>query len=144
VLSDGADTASLIGFDDVLALARKSDVSIYTISLQSKSDEAQRAADRARRYFSQSDYAMKTLATETGAQAFFPEFIQDLKTVYGKIAEELSSQYSLAYTPTDSRVDGRFRRIVVRLKTRPELQPRFRTGYIADAARTFTGLMRGR
>jgi len=144
LLTDGADTASLIGFDDVLGLARKSDVSIYTISLQSRYTEAQRAAEPARRFFTDSDYALKTLATETGAQAYFPDSIQDLKGVYGKIAEELSNQYSLAYTPTDTSVDGRFRRIVVRLKSRPELQPRFRTGYVADAARSLMNLLRGR
>jgi Ca-activated chloride channel homolog len=143
LLSDGADTTSLIGFDDVLALARKSDVSIYTISLQSKATESQRAADRTKRFFSDSDYALKTLAIETGAQAFFPDFLRDLKGVYGKIAEELSNQYSIAYAPTDTRVDGRFRRIVVRLRSRPELQPRFRTGYVADAARSFMNLLRG-
>ena len=36
VLSDGEDTSSLVSFDDVLALARKSGVSIYPIALQSQ------------------------------------------------------------------------------------------------------------
>jgi len=34
VLSDGSDTSSLVSFDDVLALARRSGVSIYTVALQ--------------------------------------------------------------------------------------------------------------
>ena len=36
VLSDGEDTSSVIGFDDVLAMARKSGINIYTICLQNR------------------------------------------------------------------------------------------------------------
>lgn len=134
VLSDGEDTTSLISFDDVLGLARKSGINVYTIALQSRFAAARRVADGARRYFSESDYAMKTLARETGAQSFFPEYVQDLKGVYAAIADELSNQYSIGYSPSNSRSDGRFRRIVVRLTSRPELTPRARAGYTADAA----------
>ena len=66
MLSDGEDTSSVIGFDDVLGMARKSGINIYTICLQNKYTVAR--ADPARKYFSESDYAMKTLAQETGAQ----------------------------------------------------------------------------
>jgi VWFA-related protein len=135
VLSDGADTASLVSFDDVLGIARKSGVNIYTISLQSKYAAAKLAASGQRRYFSESEYAMKTLATETGAQAFFPLEARELKNIYGTIARELSSQYSIAYSPINSRPDGRYRRIVVRLTTRPELSLRTRSGYTAEVSR---------
>ena len=47
VLSDGEDTASVVSFDDVLALARKSGVNIYTIGLQSVAAQL-RAAYRSR------------------------------------------------------------------------------------------------
>ena len=93
VLSDGEDTSSLISFDDVLAMARKSGINIYTIALQSEDTAARRLAESSRRYYSESDYMMKTLARETGAQSFFPEFVQDLKGVYAAIADELSNQY---------------------------------------------------
>jgi Ca-activated chloride channel family protein len=132
VFSDGEDTASLIGFDDVLEQARRSGVSIYTISLRSPSKVRQA---NGRRYFSQSDYAMKTIAQETGAQAFFPERIQELSGVYGKIAAELGAQYSLAYAPKNVRKDGRFRRVVVQILSRPDARPRTRTGYFAEILR---------
>ena len=136
VLSDGDDTSSLITFDDVLAMARKSGINIYTIALQSEFAAARRLAENGRRYFSESDYAMKTLARETGAQAFFPEFVQDLKGVYASIADELSNQYSIGYSPSNPRPDGRFRRIVVRVATHPEFRPRARAGYTAEAITT--------
>ncbi len=79
---------------------------------------------------------MRTLAQETGAQAFFPMQIFELKNVYGSIAEELSSQYSLAYSPANPRPDGRFRRITVRVEKHPELKLRTRTGYTATLTRS--------
>jgi len=66
VLSDGEDTSSVVAFDDVVALARKTGVSIYPIALQSQFAALRAASDR--RYFSESDHAMRTLAKETGAQ----------------------------------------------------------------------------
>ena len=113
-------------------MARKSGINIYTIALQSQYTAARRIAENGRRYFSESDYAMKTLARETGAQSFFPEFAQDLKGVYAAIADELSNQYSIGYSPSNPRSDGRFRRIVVRVTNHPEFQPRARAGYTAE------------
>jgi Ca-activated chloride channel homolog len=129
VLSDGEDTSSLVTFDDVLALARGMGVNIYTVALQSKSTTERQAEQGGHRFFSESDYSMKTLARETGAQAFFPT-PADLKGVYGSIAAELASQYSIGYVPANGRDDGRFRRVVVQVVTRPELRPRTRLGYL--------------
>jgi Ca-activated chloride channel family protein len=130
LLTDGQDTSSLISFEDVLALARKIGVNIYTIALRSDSPVT---GDRTRHHYSESDYSMKMLATETGGQAFFPDFVQDLKGVYAVIADELSNQYSIGYSPSNARADGRFRRVVVKMASRPELRPRARPGYTAEA-----------
>jgi Ca-activated chloride channel homolog len=136
VLSDGEDTSSLLSFDDVLAAARKSGVGIYPIALQSKYSANRLASNGQRRYFSESEYALRMLAQETGAQAFFPLQVFELKDIYAAIAQELSAQYSIAYAPVNTRADGRFRRIVVRVASRPELRLRTRTGYTAVAATT--------
>jgi Ca-activated chloride channel family protein len=131
VLSDGEDTSSLVSFDDVLALARKTGVNVYTVGLQSKYTSARQADLGEHRYFSESDYSMKTLARETGAQSFFPDSTQ-LKGVYDSIALELANQYSIGYVPANERTDGRFRRVVVQMVSKPELRPRTRLGYTAD------------
>ena len=136
VLSDGEDTSSLISFDDVLAVARRSGVSIYPISLQSKYTAARIASGGQRRFFSQAEFSLRRLAQETGGEAFFPLQVVELKGVYAAIAEELSCQYSLAYASANSEPDGRFRRIVVRVTSRPDLKLRTRTGYVAELART--------
>jgi Ca-activated chloride channel family protein len=131
VLSDGEDTSSLVNFDDVLDLARRMGVNIYTVGLQARPGLRTVADQGGRRYFSQSDYSMKTLARETGAQSFFPG-PAELKGVYTSIANELANQYSIGYMPANATPDGRFRRVNVRMVTRPELRPRTRMGYTAD------------
>lgn len=136
VLSDGADTSSLVSFDDVLGLARRTGVNIYTVALQSR-HAALRAEHAGRKYFSESDYSMKALARETGAQSFFPS-PEELKGVYGAIATELASQYSIGYVPANSRADGRFRRVIVQVVSKPDLRPRTRLGYTADGAVAIT------
>jgi Ca-activated chloride channel family protein len=137
VLSDGEDTSSLISFEDVLGLAQKSGVSIYTIGLHSKySADRDASPSNGSRYFSTADYSMKTLAQETGAQWFFPNHVSELKDVYANIAQELASQYSMAYSPANVRADGRFRRIVVRIANRPELRLRTRSGYTPQPEQT--------
>jgi Ca-activated chloride channel family protein len=129
VLSDGEDTTSLVSFDDVLELARKSGVSIYTIGLHTKEPAE---ASPSRRFITQSQYSLKELAQETGAEAFFPLDILELQGVYGSIAQELSSQYSIGYSPSNSRADGRFRTIAVQIVSRPDLRPKTRRGYTAE------------
>jgi Ca-activated chloride channel family protein len=132
VLSDGDDTSSLVTFDDVLGVARRMGVNVYTVALQSKVAGRPAVEQGGHRYFSESDYSMKTLARETGAQSFFPG-PAELKGVYDSIATELANQYSIGYTPANVRADGRFRRVIVQVVTRPELRPRTRMGYTADS-----------
>src|SRR5262249_51625987 len=130
VLSDGADTASVVSFDDVIGLARRTGVSIYTVSLQPPLPP-QQAISRSRDD-EDADYTMRELAKEKGGQSFLPG-PPALKGVYGSIASELASQYSIGYVPVNGRADGTFRRVNVQVVTRPDLRPRTRLGYTADA-----------
>ncbi len=129
VLSDGADTASLMSYDDVLDLAKQSGIAIYTISLRSKFEPV-----RASRYFSQSDFAMKSLAQETGARSYFANDVTELAAIYSSIADELASQYALGYTSKNPRMDGSYRRVIVRV-TGPGARTRTRNGYLSARTR---------
>jgi VWFA-related protein len=133
VLSDGDDTASLMAFDDVMAVAKEAGISIYTITLKSKWAMRQ-AGSSASKHFSQSDFAMKSLAQETGARSFFPTEITELAGVYGLIAQELASQYALGYTSKNPKRDGAFRRLIVRVTDPPGAQTRTRSGYLSARA----------
>lgn len=131
LLTDGDDTASLVTFDELLDLARRQAVTIYTIAV---APPYAPRVQRASRYFSEAQYAMKTLASETGGRPFWPQRIEDLAGIYAAIAEELSYQYAIGYTAKNPKQDGAFRRIVVRVPSRPDARPRARTGYFAPAA----------
>ncbi len=85
LLSDGEDTSSLVTYDQVLDLAKRSETSIYAIGLRSKDDLVARG-------FQDADFVLRQLAQETGGRTFFPERVEDLATVYGQIADELASQ----------------------------------------------------
>lgn len=132
VLSDGADTASGLSFEDVLELARRMGVSIYTVMLQSPYSSRRAAPGFNARGDEDAQYTMKTLARETGAQAFFPQ-AAGLKSVYASIAGELASQYSIGYIPQNTSADGAFHHVHVQVVTRPQLFSRTRLGYIAAA-----------
>ena len=93
VLSDGEDTSSLLPFEEVLDLAKRSETAIYAIGL--RSPESSSSAGKG---FKEAEFVLRQLSQETGGRSFFPSQIADLNSVYGQIAEELSSQYTVGYT----------------------------------------------
>jgi Ca-activated chloride channel family protein len=123
VLSDGEDTSSLITFEEVLDLAKRSETAIYAIGLRSKEPVVSRG-------FREAEFVLRQLAQETGGRVFFPSAVTELGGIYGQIAEELSSQYTLGYTSKNPRRDGMWRRVVVRL-SRPNVTARAKQGYYA-------------
>jgi len=133
VLTDGEDTASLLTFDDLLAEAKAAGVTIYTIGLHAEEDRGRYAAQQAHKYFSTADFAMKQLASETGAKAFFPTGLPSLAEAYAEIGRELATQYAIGYVSRNPMRDGAFRRVTVRVSDSPGAQPRTRTGYLAAA-----------
>ena len=124
VFSDGEDTSSLMTFDDLLDAAKRSDTAIYTIGLR---EERSRRAG-----FPAPDFVLRQLASETGGRAFFVDRIEDLTEIYGQIADELSSQFSLGYVSNNPRRDGAWRPIVVQV-SKPELTIRTKRGYFAPS-----------
>jgi len=126
LFSDGEDTSSLISFDEVLELAKRSETAIFTIAL--------RGAETQSKGFREAEFVMRQLAQETGGRAFFPAKIDDLNGVYSEIADELASQYTLGYSSKNTKRDGAWRRLVVQV-SRPNVTPRTKRGYYAPSVR---------
>ena len=126
LLSDGEDTASLVSDDQVLDLARKTEINIYAISLRPR-----HMPDRNQVKFSQAAHLLTALTQETGGQVHFPNSLSELDAVYDRIAEELRTQYSLGYVSNNPRRDGKWRRIVVRTPERSNVMIRHKLGYYA-------------
>ena len=128
VLSDGDDTSSVVPYEEVLDLAKRSETAIYTIGLR---EEARLAGSRAT--FKESEFVLKQLAQETGGRSFFPTEVRELPKIYEQISQELSAMYTLAYTSKNPLRNGAWRRIVVRI-ARPGHVPRTRQGYYGPSA----------
>lgn len=126
VLSDGEDTSSLVPFERMLEECQRAGVAIYTIQLQHR-DRRDRRYPPTRRQ-DEGEYALKTIARETGARFFPLREAGSLAAAYDEIAEELSSQYVLAYVPQASTRPYRRLQVIV---ARPGAQPRTRSGYFA-------------
>jgi Ca-activated chloride channel homolog len=120
VMSDGDDSSSGIGFEDVLDLAARMDVAVYTIRLGKPRPILLRG---------DGDFVLRRLAAQTGARAFFPPHDHELRRALTDIRTELSSQYALAYESDDRRDDGRFRTLAV-LVGRAGAVARTRPGYV--------------
>jgi Ca-activated chloride channel family protein len=127
VLSDGEDTSSLLPFEEVLDLAKRSETAIYSIGL--RSNETLSSSTKG---FKEAEFVLRQFSQETGGRAFFPNQLSDLNNVYGQIADELSSQYTVGYTSRNNKRDGTWRRVVVRV-TRPNLTARTKQGYFAPS-----------
>ncbi len=123
VLSDGEDTSSLLPFEEVLDLAKRSETAIYAIGLRSSDGAANKG-------FKEAEFVLRQLSQETGGRAFFPHAATELAAIYGQIADELSSQYTVGYSSKNQRRDGSWRRVVVRLG-RAGVAPRTKMGYFA-------------
>lgn len=72
---------------------------------------------------------MNALAEDTGGKAIFNN--NDLNLGLQKILDDTESYYLLAFEPTVSYRDGRFRKLEIKIPNRPELKVRTRKGYFA-------------
>lgn len=122
--TDGGDTTSVLTFRDMLDLLKASDVTVYAIGYMEHQGSSSRMLQRSE---------LERVAAATGGRAYFPGVAKDLDGVFDKIREELSARYSLGYLSTDSRTDGAWRGVEIKL-LRPDLKGvrlRTRSGYFA-------------
>jgi len=125
VLSDGEDTSSLVSYEEVLELAKRSETAIYAIGIRTREPGGGKG-------YNEADFVLRQLTSQTGGRVFFPATVDELPAIYALISQELSSQYLLGYTSSNSRRDGRWRRINVRA-SRPGTTARTKQGYYAPA-----------
>lgn len=123
VLSDGHDTSSLVGFEELLETARRSHGVIYAIALGARLNTSRSRLERPDR-----DFELRRLAQETGGRLLVANGAASLATVYNRIADELTSQYVLGYLSSNAQRGDGWRSISVRV-SRSNLQVRTRPGY---------------
>jgi VWFA-related protein len=122
ILTDGEDQGSRETIKNAIEAAQKSDAIVYVILI----------ADRG---FYQGLYSgdreMKKLSLETGGRVIeVGNNEKKLKQAFDQISEELRSQYSIGYTPTNAKLDGTFRKVEIRTKNK-DYKIQSRSGYYA-------------
>jgi VWFA-related protein len=63
----------------------------------------------------QGDNEMRTFAAMTGGRAYFPRFQGELPEMFGDISQDIRNQYVLSYAPTNSKLDGTYRKLKVQI-----------------------------
>ena len=101
---------STISFGDLMTLIRASDVTVYSVGFLEHSRG--RIEERAH---------LQQIAEATGGQAFFPSTMKDVEASYDKVVAQIRAQYSLAYSSTNTKQDGAWRKVEIRV-TRPDLK----------------------
>lgn len=120
VVSDGADNASRISFDEVLDAALRKDVVIYTIGMYDPNDREAKPR------------LLRELAESTGGEAFFPRADQDVTPLLQRIARDIRSSYTVGYVPPAGAESQRRRSVQVECRSQDgrKLAVRARSSYI--------------
>src|SRR5215471_18134701 len=61
----------------------------------------------------QGDNEMRTFAAMTGGRAYFPRFQGEMPELFGDISNDIRNQYTLSYSPTNTKLDGTYRKLKV-------------------------------
>ncbi|MFZ0962850.1 MAG: VWA domain-containing protein [Terriglobia bacterium] len=114
----GVDTFSKLTYDQCLKIVKASDTPIYPVSiLEFLSVRSPSMSGRVGSISGidilQAENALKTIASYSGGQAYFPRFEQDVPGDYQQIAQQLRTQYSLGFVPTNATKDGQFHKLKV-------------------------------
>lgn len=123
LVSSGRDTFSKLTLDQILQKVKATkDVVIFPVSIGFMWREYIEShyggnpdVSAAMMDYLQADNQMRTFAKLTGGRAYFPRFEGEMPDIYREIGNSLRNEYTLAYHPTDSKLDGTYRKVKVEL-----------------------------
>ncbi|MEJ7847613.1 MAG: VWA domain-containing protein [Pyrinomonadaceae bacterium] len=127
IISDGQDNASRYNFGEVRRLMKESDVVTYSVGIVGGGDSSSALGMQGQAFLDE-------LSSVTGGKSFYPSSDIEMDEIFERIALELRHQYSIGYTPTDFRLDGKWRKVKTKVKPPrglPRLTVRGREGYFA-------------
>ena len=124
LLTDGLDTTGRLSQKEAVNRVLAAEAVVYAIGIGSARDGLDRGA-------------LRDIAQRTGGRAFFPDKKFDLNAAFAEIEAELRTQYLIAYSSTNKKRDGAYRKIEIEV-VNPELKKeklalRHRPGYYAKS-----------
>jgi len=117
VISDGEDTGSRHVLDDVIAVAQRSEIQIYTLNIHLR-----------KRYY-RGDAVLQKLAEETGGRFFIANNAREADDIFSQLEQELRTQYYVSFRPQDE-LPG-YHALQVEVQNPKKLMVHARHGYYA-------------
>lgn len=127
VITDGDDEGSRLSIKQAIEAAQKADTTIYSIYYVDN------------RFYSRGGFSfgggggrnyLNTMSSETGGHVYDVNHGHPLDKVFEELQEEMRTQYSIGYTPTDPKKDGSYRKLEIRAKDK-DYKVEARKGYYA-------------
>jgi VWFA-related protein len=137
IVTDGEDNASSLTLETAIRRIQDLDgPTIYCIGLLFGQDTDKNEARHARR-------VLEALAEQTGGVAYFPKSLKEVDPIAAEVAQDIRTQYTIAYRSTKAPSLGGYRQVHVDAKEKGygKLQVRTRSGYYpkTDTATNATG-----
>ena len=125
VITDGVDEGSKVKLEDAVEAAQKADTVIYSIDYSDSAFYGGFFRPRRGGYS-----ALKRMSDETGGHVYQVDRKHPLDEVFKELQDEMRSQYSIGYTPTNDTKDGTYRKLDIRTNDKT-LKVQARKGYYA-------------
>ncbi|HEU4835488.1 MAG TPA: VWA domain-containing protein [Pyrinomonadaceae bacterium] len=140
VMTDGVDNAlpgvegvgSRIKFEELLARIRNSETLVFPIYLDTEKENKDQY-DMTPATYATAREQLSQIANACGTPFYKASRLSDLDSVYAQVVRDLSTVYSIGYSPTNKALDGKWRSVEVRLGTRSDLFARTKRGYFAKS-----------
>jgi len=126
IVSDGGDNNSRYTENEVRSSVKEADVQVYSIGIFDP--EAATAEER------NGPMLLNDLSNDTGGRLFRVDDLSEMGDIATRISAELRNEYVLGYKTDNTRMDGKWRKVKVRLQPPPglpQLTVHARTGYYA-------------
>jgi Ca-activated chloride channel homolog len=119
LVTDGYDEHSQKTLEDALRAVKSAQATLFVVGIGGVAGISIKG-----------ERLLRNMAEQTGGRAFFPSRDEELPSVHQMIAADIQSRYLLAYTPSNRRIDGAWRRISVKTTDSSQVV-RARPGYFA-------------
>ena len=128
VISDGKESGSKATFKEVLRYLETNEIAVYGTAVGTSALWGEGYISRFHLPFTMYDNILYNYTAATGGTLDSERGTNGIEKSYAKIAEEARTQYTLGYYSHEPFIDGKFRKIEVRVE-RPDVDVKSKTGY---------------
>ena len=119
VLASGIDTFSKMNLDQIMRRIKETDATIFTVGVGEQyfiyAEASRSLGQGGSLVYAQAQNQLRTFSAMTGGRSWFPRFDGEIPSIMQDVANSLRNQYSMTYSPSNSTLDGKYRKIKVEL-----------------------------